>query len=165
MSLVCIDNHVLIWGIRKTATPGQEAMIARTAQLLEYLDERKIQVIVPAPVIAEFLVGADEHDHTRILQTLQQRFIVAPFDALAALATARVRRKNRQIGLEAQVRQEVEGVARWHLALDHMIVGIALSNKAKLIYTEDEALKRFAEPHIPVRDIPLIGKQLPLPEE
>lgn len=101
MSLVCIDNHILIWGIRKTATPGQEAMIERTAQLLEYLDEQKTQVIVPAPVIAEFLVGADEHDHTRILQTLQQRFIVAPFDTLAALATARVRRKNRQIGLEA----------------------------------------------------------------
>lgn len=163
--LVCVDNHVLIWGIRKTATAGQEGMIDRTAQLLEYLDEQKTKVIVPAPVVAEFLVAAEEHDHTRILQTLQQRFILAPFDALAALATARARRKNRQSGLETQVRQEIEGVARWHLALDHMIVGIALANKAELIYTEDEALKRFAAPHIPVRNIPVLGKQLPLLEK
>jgi predicted nucleic acid-binding protein len=154
MTLVCIDNHILIWGIRKTATPGQGEMIERTAQLLENLDEQKTKVIVPAPVVAEFLVGAEERDHTNILQTLQQRFIVVPFDALAALATARARRKNRQSGLEQAVRQELANVARPQVAIDHMILGIALANRADLLYTEDEALRKFAEPHITVRNIP-----------
>lgn len=163
MALVCIDNHVLVWGIRKTATPGQEGMIERTAQLLEYLDTMRTRVIVPAPVVAEFLTAIDESEHARVLQTLQEKFIIAPFDALAALATARVRRKNRQTRLEATIRAELQDVVRAQVAVDHMIVGIAVANKVDLLYTEDAALKRFAEPHVNVAGIPTLGRQLELP--
>mgnify|MGYP001594595056 CR=1 FL=1 len=30
MSLVCLDNHVLIWGIKEQPTKGQEDMVSRT---------------------------------------------------------------------------------------------------------------------------------------
>ena len=38
MSSACIDNHILIWGIRKEATPGQEPMILRAEFFLKYLE-------------------------------------------------------------------------------------------------------------------------------
>lgn len=165
MSLVCIDNHVLIWGIRKQASPTQQEMIERAAQFLESLDEKRVQVIVPMPVVAEFLVGADEKDHATILQTFHERFILAPYDALAALATARVRKKNLQSQREAAVRQELAEMPRPQIAVDHMIIGIALANRAECIYTHDKPLKRFAEGHIAVREIPLaLERQLPLHE-
>lgn len=55
MKLACIDNHILIWGVRKHATPGQEAMLDMTAAFLAWLDRQKIKVVVPAPVLYEFL--------------------------------------------------------------------------------------------------------------
>ncbi len=164
MALVCIDNHILVWGIRKTATPGQEGMIERATQLLEELDEKRIRVIVPAPVVAEFLTGTAESEHARVLQTFQEKFILAPFDALAALVTARARRKNLQSGLEKTIREELSSVARPQGAVDHMILGIALANKVDLLYTAAAALRKFAEPHITLRGIPTIGKQLGLPQ-
>jgi predicted nucleic acid-binding protein len=140
-------------------------MIPRAIQLLEYLDETQARVLVPTPVVAEFLVGAEERDHSTILQVLQTRFIVAPFDVLAALATARARRKNRQTGLEDAVRDEFRG-ARPQIPVDHMIIGIALANRAERLYTNDAKLRRFAEPHLTVREIPpLREKQMPLPED
>ncbi len=163
MNLVCIDNHILIWGIRRDSSPSQREMIERTAQFLESLDSKKFRVIVPMPVVAEFLIGAEDRDHPAILQTLQERFILAPFDALAALATARIRKKNIESNLIAIVREEMPEMPRLQISVDHMIIGIAKANQAECIYTHDKALKRFAELHIAVREIPLaVEKQLPL---
>ena len=33
MKCVCLDNHILIWGIRGISTPGQEGMISSTQAL------------------------------------------------------------------------------------------------------------------------------------
>ncbi len=41
MKLVCLDTHVIIWGIVKQATPGQENMIQKAKNLFEFLDQIK----------------------------------------------------------------------------------------------------------------------------
>ena len=56
MGIVCIDTHIVIWGIKKQATKGQENMISRAESFLNWLDENKKKIIIPVPVISELLV-------------------------------------------------------------------------------------------------------------
>ncbi len=37
MKRVCLDNHILIWGIRGISTPGQEGMVGRTQALFDVI--------------------------------------------------------------------------------------------------------------------------------
>jgi len=138
-------------------------MVPRTEQLLDFLDSQKTAIIVPMPCVAEYLCGVEDAQYGAVMQIFRERFIVQPFDALAAVATARLRMSNRNIGLEEAVRHETPGYPRSQVAVDHMIIGIAVSQKAEAIYTEDGPLKRFAEKHINVLGIPIqVPKQIPL---
>ena len=56
-SPVSLDTSVLIWGIEQTATKGQRAMIPRATLLLEELDSRAVDIVITAPVVAEYLSG------------------------------------------------------------------------------------------------------------
>ena len=37
MKRVCLDNHIMIWGIRGYSTQGQEGMVSRAQELLSEL--------------------------------------------------------------------------------------------------------------------------------
>lgn len=43
MSLIVIDTQILIWAVKREATPGQEPMIEKAARYLEHLDKCKDQ--------------------------------------------------------------------------------------------------------------------------
>ena len=68
MSLVCFDNHVLVWGIKEQATPGQEDMIPRTKAFISKLQNDKVHVLIPSVVVAEFLmpIPPDMHATERL---------------------------------------------------------------------------------------------------
>lgn len=68
MKRVCLDNHILIWGVRGYATPGQEDRVERARDLFVELDESDAQVIVPAVVVAEFLAGVPRARHQDLLE-------------------------------------------------------------------------------------------------
>lgn len=53
MKKVCLDNHILIWGVRGVATPGQEDHVERARQLCEDLDQSDSRVMIPSVVVAE----------------------------------------------------------------------------------------------------------------
>lgn len=53
MKRVCLDNNILIWGVRRRATGGQEGHIPRAVALFEELDESGARIIVPTPVLSE----------------------------------------------------------------------------------------------------------------
>lgn len=39
MNLVCFDTHIIIWGIKKQATPGQEGNIEKAKDLIEMCEK------------------------------------------------------------------------------------------------------------------------------
>jgi hypothetical protein len=84
-----MDTQVLIWGVRKKASSTQQDMVPRTEQLLDFLDSQKTSIIIPMPCVAEYLCGVDEAQYGAVMQIFRERFIIQPFDALAAVATAR----------------------------------------------------------------------------
>jgi hypothetical protein len=55
---ICFDTAPVIWGVREISARGDERMIVRTPRYIKYLNNSKFVIMVPAPVVAEYLVGA-----------------------------------------------------------------------------------------------------------
>jgi predicted nucleic acid-binding protein len=154
----------MIWGIKEESTPGQESMIARAKNLFEVLDAQNAKILLPAPVVGEFLLRIPPEVHTALNNLLGRSFMVVPFDIEAASHFARIWQHNK--GTHIVETLQAEGNTRDRIRADDMIVAVAVARKAECIYSHDHALKTFAKGHIEVRDIPPIQeKQVPFPTE
>lgn len=157
MNLVCFDNHVLVWGIKEQATPGQENMIPRTKAFIRKLQDDKIHVLIPSVVIAEFLMPIPPDMYATVINLFDRGFVVAPFDTAAASQFAKIwlSKKGQEL-----VNSLVEsGSTRAELKVDSLIVATAISQKAECIYSHDAGVKAFAQGHIAVKEIPFISEQ------
>lgn len=156
MRRVCLDNHILIWGLRRVSTPGQESMISRTAALLEDLDASDADVLVPAVVVAEFLAGVAKPQHAALLEVLNRRFQLPPFDVRTAAIAAELWRNaaERNPHLREIIRETFPGAEKAKIKADMMILATALVRKADVLYTHDGLLQKVATGHIEVRELP-----------
>jgi predicted nucleic acid-binding protein len=156
MKRVCLDNHILIWGVRGFATTGQEEMVSRARTLFEELDEADADVLVPAVVVSEFLAGVAKAQHANLLDVLNRRFQLPPFDVRTAAVAAGLWRDaaERNPHLREQVREAFPGTERAKVKADLMILATALVRKADALYTHDGPLAKVAEGFIEVRKLP-----------
>jgi predicted nucleic acid-binding protein len=153
--IVCLDTNVLIWGIRAFASPGQEQMLEDAKALVQKLDQENHRVIIPSPVIFEYLVGFDDRKRIKKVQDeLSKRFEIVPFDSLAAYICADIWLEKNQGKTIAPELKEFGPKA--FLKVDCQIVAIAKSRNAEIIYSHDsrKSLINFAEGHINVCNIP-----------
>jgi len=157
--IVCVDTHVLIWGVKKDASSSQYFMIERTINFLHWLQNEGQTVIVPAPVLGEFLMRIPQNETDNISREIQSRFIVLPYDAVAAALFAKIWQNNKNNGMPSG------GADREKIKTDSMIVAIAVANKASIMYSEDLGLQKFAKGFIETRDIPQLPRQLSFPEK
>lgn len=164
MGLVCIDTQAIIWGVCRTAKPGQEEMIERAALFFAQCEEQGDTLVVPTVVLAELLAGLPTDTHAVFVQELQERFVVAAFDGPAALTFGRLWHTNKD-GVVPQVRQENDQVTRSVVKMDHMIAATAIGQRCDALCTDDHPLQRFSEKHIPLRsiaDLTIPAKQMKL---
>ena len=156
MKRVCLDNHILIWGIRGISTPGQEGMVNRAQALFEDLDESDADIMVPAVVVSEFLAGAPKPHHSGLLEVLNRRFQLPPFDVRTAAVAAGLWRDaaERNPHLREVVREAFPGTEKAKIKADMMILATALVRKADILYTHDGPLRTIAAELIEVRDLP-----------
>jgi predicted nucleic acid-binding protein len=153
MKLVCVDNHALIWGIRETASDGQEHMIQRTKQFFEWCKSKKITIMVPSIVVGELLTAIEPKHHSMVINLLNNGFQIPPYDAQASALFAKLWREKQESGLFSEVKNELQAT-RQELKADCMIVATAISKKAEVLYSNDDKLKKFAGSSIDVREIP-----------
>ena len=73
MSLIVLDTQILIWAVKREATPGQEPMIEKAARYLEHLDKCKDQMIIPGVVVSEFLANVPDERQAAVLKALEDR--------------------------------------------------------------------------------------------
>jgi predicted nucleic acid-binding protein len=153
---VCLDNHILIWGIRGISSVGQESMILRAKALLKDLDDENAEVLVPAVVVAEFLTGVPKDQHVELLNVLNRRFQVPPFDVRAAAAAAALFRDfaERTPTLREQLHAELPEISSVKIKADVQILATALARRADLLYTHDRSLIKMAAGLIEVRELP-----------
>ncbi len=153
MNLVCFDTQIIIWGVKKQATPEQEDNIEKARYLIAMCEEDGIKIMVPSVVVAELLCALEPRLHSAFSDLMHRQFIVPPFDTQAALHFAEIWRNKKQI-------KEASGISRAEMKADFMITAIALARKADCIYSEDQGLKRFAQDFIDVKSLPTVEKQM-----
>lgn len=160
--IVCLDTNVLVWGIQGHARSSQQGMIPRTRALLADLQERKAQVIVPAPAVAEFLVGIPAERQPEVMEVISHRFAVVPFDAAAATVYGQLWDKRFGDAPMRDVMDEMDSNRRG-VVVDMQIAAIALTRRAHILYTNDPKLPKylFGEP-VAVSDVPQVEVQAAL---
>lgn len=158
--IVCLDNHILIWGVRGEFSLGQDDMVPRTKALLADLQDRRATVIVPAPVASEYLLGVHMERHAETMATLGKYFMVAPFDAVAAPVSSQIwLERNGGRTLSPELQASAGGASRQVLNVDCQVVGIAIVRHANVIYTHDPGIRAMAGDRIKVEQVPPATKQ------
>ena len=153
MASVCFDTNFMIWGIRRTASPGQEYCIDRARYVIERCQENGDKIIVPSIVLGELMVPIPDRDRGDFVRFMTaEGFIVMPFDSVAAVHFARMWAS----------RPANTGFSRNEMKADFMIAGIALASGCQKIYSNDAGLVQFASPYLSVLTIDDIA---PPPEQ
>ena len=147
--MVAIDSTFLALMLHEKALPPQdpstkkpvERVMDRIEKLLEDLDSESERIILPTPVLSEFLilVGKDGPGYLDKISGMKT-ILIKPFDEKAAIELAAREVEDREKGSKRG------GSANpWaKLRFDRQIVAIAATNEAKRIYSDDEDVRKFA---------------------
>jgi rRNA-processing protein FCF1 len=153
--VIAVDaNFLIALGHPKTSTDDN----ARINDFLERVQKSKVQIIVPMPAFAEYLVRADAAA-TLAMQTFEKRAYVrlAPFDRVAAVECARIDR----LAIESGDKKDKAKDSWQKVKIDRQIISIAKANGAKMIISEDKSLRTHAHRN---GISALFIRELPLPE-
>ena len=150
--VVCIDTHILVWGVRGVAEPGQEVMVERAEHFFGKCQEDGVKVLLPALVLAELVAGTPPEVATALARTMQQRFMIAPFDARAAEEFGHMWRRWKENHPDGNVREGES--TRQKFRIDHMILATAITRGAWCIYSHDPDLRRLSDKRIEVLELP-----------
>jgi len=83
--LITIDTNLMIWGVRQTASAGQESKIQPAVGFLKSLDEQQNQIAITAQALSEYLfpIGDDEARDLELIE-ISKRFIILPLSRTAS---------------------------------------------------------------------------------
>lgn len=118
----------------------------RVTLLIDQLEDQKETVLIPTPVLGEFLVLAKQ-DGQKYLKLIDRNplFKVADFDTLATIEWAAVRLDELAKMSKKAVKRETLSETKAKISFDRQIVVIAKVNNAHTIYSDDRRVKTFAE--------------------
>jgi predicted nucleic acid-binding protein len=125
--IVAIDSMTLVWGIRKR---GSKENLEHAAILFAELERDDATIIVPAVVVAEYLIPVPSEDRDNTVTALQ-RFQIEPFDVRDAVLAAK-------LWSDGKTRRQMASAgARICLRADTLIVATAKNRGAREFYTDD----------------------------
>lgn len=153
MDIVCVDTNVLILGMHDKTERKQQDGVFQAKTFLKDCSEKKIRVIVPSIVVAEFLIGVPEDKQDALTALISTKFVVAPLDTRISVQVARLWKRNKGIVV----------ASRNELKVDCIIVATAVSYRVSCIYSDDEHIPKIAKEQVPVRKITDYPSQLLFP--
>ena len=159
MKLVCLDTNIVIWGIKKEATPGQEKNITRAVRLIENIHQRGDHVMIPSVAVSEALVLCDPQRRVEIASLISENFFVPPFDMAAATCGAEIQKMKKAHDLGTNRHEQIG--KNHYVTCDCMILATAVTRHATKLYTHDGPLLEFARAYLKQKDIHLSIKTLP----
>jgi predicted nucleic acid-binding protein len=151
MSLNSIDTNVLIFMSKPLTDPDPRGQLARELVRSLKIEARSARTIVPAIVIAEYLIGIKLEDRTATLIELQHWVHIAPFDmrgaAIAADLMLEVLKLRKQDPL-------IAGIHRQCLKADVEVMATSIAHGARILYTtEAQKFAKIAGGKILIKDI------------
>jgi predicted nucleic acid-binding protein len=149
--ILCIDSMVIVWGVKRSATGGQESMIRSAEYFFEWADQQEHEIIIPTVVLAEVLAPETPEMSEQYLHIIEEAFLIKNFDMRAALKYAQM--LNNRFD-EVKNAASEQNVTRQRMKIDHIIIATAIVNNAQAIVSYDGALKKFAEGFINVMQFP-----------
>jgi predicted nucleic acid-binding protein len=153
--MICVDTCVLIWGVQSHGNPKKNPKIDKTRRYLEFLAEEEIPIMVPSPVVTEYLMGFKEDEHPAELNKLGHRFFLPSFDVAAATVAARL-----MSGKKISTVASQSGVSRNVVKFDLQVVATAIVHHADKIVTGNTAeFQKIAGDKLEVIDVPIIPRQ------
>jgi len=116
----------------------------RIEKLVDDLNGSKDRVVIPTPVLSEFLVLAGEDGQQYLSEiTNQPGFYIRPFDEMAAVELAAMELLAKRKGNK---RMPLDPSTAWQkVKLDRQIVAIAKTHQCHTIYADDGDVRTLAE--------------------
>jgi len=150
---VVLDTMILCWGIRGFY-PEKGPLSAHAKDFIDYLASEKATIIVPAPVVSEFLAGVPLERQPEAIEVLSSQFRIGCFDLRAAACLGDL--------LARKLSARSEELSKVRVKFDCLVLACALSQKADIIYSHDDTLIRMAEKKMRAEKMPAVPQQLPL---
>lgn len=129
-------------------------MLPRAQRLLCDLDKQGARILIPTPIMWEYLLGISSANRDAALSTFNKRFRVIPFDALAASIASELWQNNKNNGKALDGAAWRAGHGRTKMKVDCQLVAVALANGADAIYSHDDDIRKYAGKRIPVLPLP-----------
>lgn len=159
--LVLIDSQIFIWGIKEKSSPCQDHMIPPAKIFVKHLEDSGYRILMPVPQLGELLSAVPVDEQKSIRDLIDKRFVVVPFDDLAAAKFGELVYKSLHDEDLKKYREEHK-VTKNKLKFDCMLVAIAITRQASKIYSNDSDLLKYAQNQIKVEDMPIFPKQVTL---
>ncbi|KPQ28962.1 MAG: PIN domain [Marinobacter excellens HL-55] len=142
-----VDNNILIQILAPNTTgltdPETKAVLVRVDEraraFVAEAERKKALILIPAPVLSEFLIGVAESKYQEYLDVLNGSacFEVVDFDTAAAIECAQLPNKK-------ELAQISPGQYAKKLTYDRQIVGISLAAMADEVWSHDDSLRKIA---------------------
>ena len=155
--MICFDTSVFIWGLQGIADSDATGMPARTARYIDQLDQSGDEIMIPAPVLIEYLSGIRgkskrEEEQKRILEAFFVPAVDVPVACLAADLNER--------WLKSVRRSHKENATVQGLPVEAMIAACAIVNDADAIVTADVAgYTKLVGHQIDIIEVPNVAMQ------
>ncbi len=151
MKPVCFDTHIVMWAVQDESQPEHAEFAQRAKYLLRRCFDGGVKVIIPAVVMAELMAVLEPSQYANFVQTMQKRFIVAPFDLQATMHYAQIWQLKQAWREDTLRKNQATGE---ELRTDCLIVSTAVANQVSCLYTHDDRLRQFAHNVIETRGMP-----------
>ena len=106
--IIALDTNIVIWGIKKQSTDGQEIMIDRAEAFLKTLEKAQVRVLIPSIVLSEAMVRVPIEEHGTFLGDIGIRYEVPAFDPRAASCCATQVWRAKSSGLLKNLQKKIQ---------------------------------------------------------
>jgi len=142
-----VDNNILIQVLAPNITglthPGTKNALERVSERAQAFvaeaERKNALIIIPTPVLSEFLIGVEISKYQEYLDVLNGSacFEIVDFDTAAAIECAQLpdRKELAQISPDQYAKK---------LTYDRQIVAIALAAMANEVWSHDDSLRKIA---------------------
>ncbi|MGQ0430502.1 MAG: type II toxin-antitoxin system VapC family toxin [Gammaproteobacteria bacterium] len=143
---VLVDTSVLIYLAYPNASapldPKTHKPVTHCAEriegLIEQLDKSDTELVIPTPVLSELLIRAHNRQAEILAAVSQGKSVqLAPFDEMAAVENAALRRRGLSTAARSDTKKEV--------SFDLQILAIARVTGCEVVLTDDEDLRKRCE--------------------